>query len=266
MKDLELRARVLSAAAAGLVASLIAVALPVHGDGIPPAVVEDRMPGPPSDDILLPDPSPIKSPGFPSELTGKCLTMQDCLEYCKAYPAEPACARFIDRHVDPTPRAASEIIEGLIRIEPPSGWGREAYSNTGGVDLVVRFEDRLDRLAVYIYGAKGSFYRSVEDFMSGPGATTMGSPPDITGEEIVAGQKVTMYRRGFPLSVGDPHDYDPTRTPLMGKEFFCILPPFEDGRFFVLSYQRESPFPELGPKTKGGNAWKAFLKSVRLAR
>ncbi len=91
------RVRLLSAAAAGMVAALIGAEQPVHGDGLPPAVVQDRVPHSPSDDIRLPNPPPIKSPGFPSELTGKCLTMQDCLEYCEAHPSEPACIRFMNR-------------------------------------------------------------------------------------------------------------------------------------------------------------------------
>jgi hypothetical protein len=266
-----LRVRVLTAGAAGLVAALIGVALPVHGDGLSPAVVEDRIPRSPPDDIRLPDPSPIKAPGFPSDLAGKCVTMPDCLEYCKAYPSEPACERFMNRRVGANPPAqekvpADETIEGLIRIRPPEGWSRWAYANTGGADLVLRFENRSDVLAVTVYGAKGSFYKSVADFMTGPAATTMGRPPDLAGEETVAGHKVTLYRRQFPLGIGDPPHSDPTRLPPMGKELFCVLPPFGDGRFVVLSYQRESPFPDPDPEKKGGNAWEAFLKSVQIVQ
>ena len=49
------------------------------------------------DDIRFPDPTPITSPGFPSDLTGKCVTMQGCLEYCKAHPSDPACEGLINK-------------------------------------------------------------------------------------------------------------------------------------------------------------------------
>jgi hypothetical protein len=94
-----LRGGALSIGIAVLVAALIGVAPPVFGGELSPAVVKDRVPRPPSDDIRLPEPSPITSPGFPSDLAGKCVTMQGCLEYCKAHRSEPACERFLDKPV-----------------------------------------------------------------------------------------------------------------------------------------------------------------------
>jgi hypothetical protein len=82
-----------------LIAVLIGGAPPVCGEVLSPAVVQERTPGPPSDDIRLPEPSPITSPGFPSDLTGKCVTMQGCLEYCKAHRSEPACERFLNKPI-----------------------------------------------------------------------------------------------------------------------------------------------------------------------
>lgn len=94
-----LRGSALSVGIAILVSALIGGALPVFGDERSPAVGNDRNPRPPSDDIRLPDPSPVTSPGFPSDLTGKCVTMQGCLEYCKSHRSDPACDRFIDKPI-----------------------------------------------------------------------------------------------------------------------------------------------------------------------
>jgi hypothetical protein len=79
-----------------LAAALIGGVPPVFGGELSPAVVQDRTPRPPPDDIRLPEPSPITSPGFPSDLAGKCVTMQGCLEYCKSH-SEPACDRFLKK-------------------------------------------------------------------------------------------------------------------------------------------------------------------------
>jgi hypothetical protein len=80
-----------------LAAALIGGGTTVYGGNLSPAVVQDRTPRTPPDDVRLPEPSPITSPGFPSDLTGKCVTMQGCLEYCKAHPADPACDRFLNK-------------------------------------------------------------------------------------------------------------------------------------------------------------------------
>jgi len=80
-----------------LLPALMGVAPSAYGNDLSPAVVQDRTPRSPSDDIRLPEPSPITSPGFPSDLTGKCVTMQGCLEYCKAHPSDPACERFFNK-------------------------------------------------------------------------------------------------------------------------------------------------------------------------
>lgn len=156
---------------------------------------------------------------------------------------------------------AAEIVAGLIEVSPPGGWSRTAYSNAGGIDLVVAFERGADRLVVQVFGAKGSFYGNPADFFAGPGATTMGRAPEKKGEALVAGRTISLYRRRFPLPEGGPHDSTPGK-PKMGAESFCVLPPFKDGRFIVLSLQRESPIPSL--ERVGENAWEAFLRSVRI--
>jgi hypothetical protein len=94
-----LQGRALFVGFAILVSGLIGGAPPAFGGDLSPAVVQDRTPRPPSDDIRLPEPAPITSPGFPSDLAGKCVTMQDCLEYCKAHRSEPACERFLNKPI-----------------------------------------------------------------------------------------------------------------------------------------------------------------------
>lgn len=155
---------------------------------------------------------------------------------------------------------AHETVAGLIEVAPPAGWSRRAYSNSGGVDLVVSYEHGSNRLVVQVFGAKGSFNKTPADFLSGPGATTMGRAPEKKGTALVAGKTVALFRRRFPLLEGGPHDSTPAK-PMMGVESFCILPPFKDGRFVVLSLQRENPIPDL--ERAGEKAWEAFLRGIR---
>ena len=156
---------------------------------------------------------------------------------------------------------ASEIVAGMIEVAPPPGWRRTTYANAGGADLVVAFERGDDRLLVRLYGAKGSFYKNPADFFTGPAATSMGRAAERTGEALVAGRSLALYLHRFPLLEGDPHESSPA-PPKMGVESFCILPAFKDGRFIVLSIQRESHVPD--PERTGQKAWEAFLRGVRL--
>lgn len=156
---------------------------------------------------------------------------------------------------------ASEIVAGLIQVEPPPGWSRTAYSNAAGADLVVAFERGADRLVVRIFGAKGSFYKTPADLFAGPAATTMGREARKRGAAPVGGRTLALYRRRFPLAQGGPHESSAAR-PRMGAESFCVLAPFPDGRFIVLSHQRESSVAD--PDRIGEKAWEAFLRGVRL--
>lgn len=79
---------------------LLSAELPVYGAESSQSLEGDRVPRTQPDDIRLPDRAPIQSPGFPSELTGKCLTMQECLVYCRFHQSEPACDRLIDKPRD----------------------------------------------------------------------------------------------------------------------------------------------------------------------
>jgi hypothetical protein len=125
---------------------------------------------------------------------------------------------------------------------------------------VITYEKGIDRIELKIFGAPKSFYQTPEDFMAGPGATTMGRAPVKFGVVKTAGGSVTVYRREFPLPGGDPHAFS-AGPPRMGRETFCVLPPFRDGRFAVLSYARESPAPDI---TGGADkVWKDFLAGVR---
>lgn len=93
MKWRALRISVLSVAAVGLVAASIGV--PVYGGDLSPAVVGDRIHRAPNNDTRIPY-FPITSPGFPSALSGKCLTWQDCQEYCNTHQSDHGCARFVN--------------------------------------------------------------------------------------------------------------------------------------------------------------------------
>ena len=164
----------------------------------------------------------------------------------------------------PMPKTTpSKAAAALLEWTPPKGWTASERSNAGGSDSVVAYESGSDRIEIKIFGAPGSFYASPERFMAGPGATTMGRPPVKRGAARAAGRAVTLYRREFPLPGGDPHAFS-AGPPRMGRETFCVLPPFPDGRFAVLSYAREGPAPDA--TGRGEKAWSAFLAGVRLAR
>jgi hypothetical protein len=159
----------------------------------------------------------------------------------------------------PVSSTHSYAASALLDWTPPPGWKASEYANAGGADPVVAYEKGIDRIAIMVFGAPKSFYRSTADFMAGPGATTMGRAPAKAGTARVAGRAVALYRREYPMPDGDPHAFSP--DPRMGREIFCVLPPLPDGRFVVLSYARESPAPDI---TGGADkAWDAFLAGVR---
>lgn len=154
----------------------------------------------------------------------------------------------------------AETFAGLVRFVPPTGWTRWAYANGDGADPVLAFEDVLDRISLRRFGAPGSAFATPAAFLRGPAATTMGRPPERVGAVTVAGQELTLYRRGFPIHLGDPHA--PSGGPVMlGRAEFCVLPTNGDA-FVVLSYERESPAPDLDGRPE--KVWVAFLKTVEV--
>ncbi len=150
----------------------------------------------------------------------------------------------------------------LVRFVPPTGWSREAYANGDGADPVLAFEDLLDRISLRRFGAPGSAFATSASFLRGPAATTMGSPPEVAGTVTVAGRELTLYRRGFPIHLGDPHVRSGGPVTL-GRAVFCVLPTDGD-TFVVLSYERESPAPDLEGRPE--KVWASFLKTVEIVR
>lgn len=159
-----------------------------------------------------------------------------------------------------TTTTPSQTIAALVSYQPPKSWEVEEYANGGGADPVIAFIDGSDRLVVRVFGAPGSGYKSPAAFLAGPAAATLGRKPEKAGATRVAGRELALYKRGFPVNLGDPHA-PPAGPPRLGKEVFCVLPA-SGGRFVVLSYARESPAPDR--QRRGEKAWAAFLKSVKL--
>ena len=112
---------------------------------------------------------------------------------------------------------------------------------------------------VRVFGAPGSDYPTPEYFLTGAAASEQGAAPSDAGTVTVAGRKLALRRRRFPIAVSDPHRPSMGKSPL-GTEVFCVLP-LKDGRYAVLAYLRESPIPDL--HRKGEKAWAAFLKTVK---
>ena len=162
-----------------------------------------------------------------------------------------ACLAFI------APARAAESAAAFVRYQAPKGWQAQEYAN--GADSVKEFVRDSDRLTVRLYGSPGSSYKTPADFLAGAAASTMGRPPEKAGSAVVAGRKTMVYKRGFPVNLGDPHTPSGGQQ-MLGSEVFVVLPPAK-GRFVVLSWARETPAPDL--ERAGEKAWAAFLKTIK---
>ena len=155
--------------------------------------------------------------------------------------------------------APSRAVAALVSHQAPKGWKTEEYANGGGADPVVAHVDGLDRITVRVFGAPGSGYKTPALFLSGAAASSMGRRPEAAGNVTVAGRRLALYKRGFPIDLGDPHA--PSGPVVLGREIFCVLP-VAGGRFVVLAYSRESPAPDL--ERRGEKAWENLLKTVEI--
>lgn len=158
-----------------------------------------------------------------------------------------------------TPASPRNTVAALMRFTAPKGWTPVAYANAEGADPVLRFEKLNDAVQIRLFGAPGSDYPTIKDFMAGPAATEEGAPPVADGSVTVAGKKLTLYRRRFAISVSNPHGPASPKSPL-GVERFCVLP-LKEGRFVALAHRRSTPLPDL--EGTGEKAWAAFLKTVK---
>lgn len=162
----------------------------------------------------------------------------------------------------PAAKPSADAVAAVVTFRDPLQWKRSDYANSMGADPVVSFARGSERIAVYVYGAPGSAYKTPADFLKSPAATSMGRAPARAGSAAVGGRAVAQYRRSYPLG-----DYDPDKPeagpPRLGEQLFCVLPPLADGRFAVLAHDQNRPAP--GPASSGGPAWKAFLKTVKRA-
>lgn len=189
---------------------------------------------------------------------------------CRAFPTVLALFGAFSFLALSAPAAAKEAVKmpipaqavaALVKFSPPKGWSPRDYSNAAGADPVASFENGEDRIVARAFGAPGSDYKTPADFLAGPAALTMGMAPTVAGKVVVAGQTLTLYKRGFPINLGDPHVASPPK-PMMGVEKFCVLP-LAKGRFVAFSYARSSPIPDL--EKTGEKAWESFLNSIKPA-
>ncbi|HXT02176.1 MAG TPA: hypothetical protein VN915_16000 [Elusimicrobiota bacterium] len=161
----------------------------------------------------------------------------------------------------PASKPSADAVAAVVSFRDPLQWKRSDYANSMGADPVVSFAKGSERISVYVYGAPGSAYKTPEDFLKGPAATSMGRPAERIGDTRVNGRNAALYRRSYPLGDYDP-DKPETGPARLGEQLFCVLPPAADGRFAVLAHDQNRPRPGTG---SGGDAWKAFLKTVKPA-
>jgi hypothetical protein len=162
----------------------------------------------------------------------------------------------------PAAKPSADAVAAVVKFREPLHWKRSDYANSLGADPVVSFARGSERIAVYVYGAPGSAYKTPDDFLKGPAATSMGQPPVRAGTVKAGSEELPLYRRSYPLG-----DYDPAKPedgpPRLGEQVFCVLPPVPDGRFAVLAHDQNRPVP--GSASAGSGDWKAFLKNVKPA-
>lgn len=156
-------------------------------------------------------------------------------------------------------KTPAQAVTALMRFTPPKGWMPVEYANAEGADPVLRYEKLNDAVQIRVFGAPGSDYPTIKDFMAGPAATEQGAPPAADGTVTVAGKKLPLYRRRFAIAVSNPHGPASPKSPL-GVERFCVLP-LKDGRFAALAHRRSTPLPDM--EGTGEKAWAAFLKTVK---
>ena len=168
--------------------------------------------------------------------------------------AAPAAAAQESRVNDRT-----EDFIGLIRYQAPPGW--DVDSDTTAPDAYARFRLGEDVIAIRAFGGPGSAYADQAAFLESPSARTLGKTPRRAGQAKVGTAKLPLFRRGYPIRMGDPRRRGAPAGPL-ADEVFCVLPAGE--RFLVLSYARENPAPD--PKSGGRKAWEAFLRALRPGR
>ncbi len=148
-------------------------------------------------------------------------------------------------------KTPEQAVKALVSFKAPKAWRVVSYANAGDADPVLRFESGSDAILIRAFGAPGSDYPAPADFVDG---SAYGS-----GSTVVAGRKLDVRRKRFPIEAADPHRPSPGQA-ILGTEEFCVLP-LSGGRFAVLAYRRASPLPD--PERKGAKAWAAFLKSVK---
>jgi len=152
----------------------------------------------------------------------------------------------------------SPLIEfaGVARCEAAAGW--RLQKDESAADPFLRLAEDPYVIRVRLLGGKGSRYATMDDFLSGFEATTMGRPPEKLRIIKVAGVETWLYRHGYPIMLGDPHVSDPTAVRLAEEEF-CLLP--TGTRFIVLCWARED-LPD--PMGRGEAIWRSFLDSFEL--
>ena len=152
----------------------------------------------------------------------------------------------------------TSAVESVARFSAPAGWIVERRE---GDDPSVRISRSGRIIMIRLFGGEGSDYAQPVDYLAGPGASTMGRPPEKDKPATVAGVKTRLYRRGYPVRLGDPHRRG-AGPPELAREMFCVVP--AGRRFLVLSYADENPMPDASGE--GEKAWRAFLQSFQLKR
>jgi hypothetical protein len=166
--------------------------------------------------------------------------------------AGPAAAK------EPVMPKITERTADLAAYAAPQGWTAADRVEQGDAQTALTRE--LHTINIRLAGGAGSRYRKAGDFLAGLEArSTGGKRPEKMESVLVAGQRVTIYRRKVPVSLPPPGEGGPAQ---LTAEEFCVVQAGK--RFFVLTYSYGDVVPD--PGYDGHKAWRDFLKTFRLKK
>lgn len=155
-----------------------------------------------------------------------------------------------------TPREL--MIADFSQYAVPQGWTTENGAAQG--DPQITLSRDMHAITVRLAGGKGSRYKTPSGFLTDFEArSTGGKPAEKLGNSIVAGARVTIYRRKISVRLPPPDTSGPAE---LITEEFCVVPAGK--LFFVLRYSYSDTTPD--PVYNGSKAWRQFLKDFKLKK
>ncbi len=155
----------------------------------------------------------------------------------------------------PVKSKAIEVAGALVEL--PEGWSVE--KETAAAQPWIRLHRGRHEIGIRVFGGPTSRYATPAAFLDSFEARTKAALADKVGKVRVLGVKTVLYRRGYPVDLGDPHATGGPEA-RMAREDFCLAPAGK--RFYVLSHSDESHPPD--PEKTEEKDFQRLLRSFRL--